>query len=236
MGRAAGKKGPGRDPVSQAIEDLKQLAGFGSDDDGSDPGVRRQEGIGEPRDIPGGLNHLANPPVQQQAVPRPEPEWRFRQSMLAHGVPPDEAGRHDRDPRLSGGQRGQAAAEKIAPRVSPVPVYIVESEGGPSSIRRAFPRSVTCPASTSAEPIRVAGRNPDRVKISLLNEDTATDIRFATNLTALSAGTGALLPWPGNSYLTLETQDEIYAIGATGSGTPKLSIVEVFAADAADAR
>jgi len=235
MGRAAGKRSP-RDPVSQAIEDLKQLAGLGAGDDGSDPGVRRQEGIGEPRDIPGGQNHLANPPVKQQAVPRPEPQWPYRQSMLAHGVPPDEAGRHDRDPRLSGGQRGQAPQEKIAPRVSPVPVYIVESEGGPSSIRKASPRSVTCPASTSAEPVRVCGRNPDRVKISLLNEDTSTDIRFATNLAALSAGTGALLPWPNNSYLTLETQGELYAIGATGSGTPRLSIVEVFAADVEDAR
>jgi len=235
MGRAAGKRSP-RDPVSQAIEDLKQLAGLGAGDDGSDPGVRRQEGIGEPRDIPGGLNHLANPPVKQQAVPRPEPQWPYRQSMLAHGVPPDEAGRHDRDPRLSGGQRGQAPAEKIAPRVSPVPVYIVESEGGPSSIRRAYPRSVTVPASTSAEPVRVCGRNPDRVEIRLLNEDTATDIRFATNLSALAAGTGALLPWPCNSYVSLPTQDELYAIGATGSGTPKLSIVEVFAADTQDAR
>jgi hypothetical protein len=221
--------------VSAALDDIRRIIGADGED-GTEPGVRRQEGIGEPRDIPGGLNHLANPPVKHQTVPVPEPEWPYRQSMLAHGVPPDEHGRHDRDPRLSGGQRGQAPAAKLAPRVSPVPVYIVESEGGPSSIRRAFPRSVTCPASTSAEPIRVCGRNPDRVKISLLNEDTATDIRFATNLTALSAGTGALLPWPANTYLTLETQDEIYAIGATGSGTPRLSIVEVFAADTQDAR
>ena len=109
-------------------------------------------------------------------------------------------------------------------------MFIVEGHD-PGIIRSASPRSVTVPASTAAEPVRVCGRSTARTEIRLLNEDTATDIRFATNLAQLAAGQGALLPWPSNTYLALPTQGEIYAIGSTGSGTPKLSIIEVFEED-----
>ncbi len=205
MSRAAGKHGP---------RERGQLA---------------EEGIGDPRDIPGGRNHVANPEADRQAVPVPEPEWPYRRALLAHGVDPDEAGRTFRDPRLHGGQRGAPVLDApVPPGESPVPVYIVERAGGRRVIRTAYPRSVQCPASTAAEPVRVCGANENRVELSLLNEDTATDIRFAENPGALAAGTGALLPWPGNSYQRLRTQGEIYAIGATGAGTPRLSVIEVF--------
>ena len=55
-----------------------------------------------------------------------------------------------------------------------------------------------------------------------------TNIRIATNLAQLAAGQGALIPWPLNSYTALPTQGELYAIGSAGSGTPRLSIIEVF--------
>ena len=196
-------------------------------------GERRGEGIGDGYDNaaqrlgPGGQRHLANPPVTHGPVPVPAREWPYRRANLAHGVPPDGA-HYERDPRITGGQRGQAKPTQPAARQTPVPVYMVEGYDGPGVIRSASPRSIQVPASTGAEPVRVCGRAPGRIKISLLNEDTATDIRFATNLAALASGQGALLPWPSNSYLTLETQGELYAIGASGSGTPRLSIVEVF--------
>lgn len=223
MSRAAGKHGP-----RQVLEDLIDATGL-VDTGGPTEGQLREEGVGEPREIPGGKNHLANPPLTHPPVPVPEQEWPYRRAVLAHGVPPDEAGRNYRDPRLTGGQRGKPArTEQPAPRATPVPVYIVEGEAGPGVVRSAFPRSVQCPASTSAEPVRVCGRNENRVEVLILNEDTATDIRFAANLSALAAGTGALLPWPSNSYVRLRTQDELYAIGATGTGTPRLSVIEVF--------
>lgn len=220
MSRAAGKRTP-------RWVGLDELLGAAMPEAPSE-GERHEEGIGDERDIPGGLNHLGNPPVKTQAVPVPASKWPYRRADLAHGVPP-EGHMHERDPRLTGGQRGQAKVTPAgAAKQSPVPVFIVENEGGPGVIRSASPRSITVPASTAAEPARVCGRAPGRIKISLLNEDTATDIRFATNLVTLAAGSGALLPWPNNSYLTLETQGELYAIGATGSGTPRLSIIEVF--------
>jgi hypothetical protein len=223
MSRAYGKRTPrGQEPVLEPGGPLDQAGRDAPDTEG----VRAEEGIGPARDIPGGLNHLANPPVKVQPVPVPEHQWPFRRALLAHGVPPDGQA-YDRDPRLAGGQEGRAKVTEPAPLQTPVPVYIVTG-GDPGVIRSAWPRSVQCPASTTGVPIRVCGRNPNRVEVRMLNEDTATDIRFATELSAIAAGTGALLPWPANSYLVLETQDEIYAIGATGSGTPRLSIVEVF--------
>ena len=229
MGRAQ-RKTPRRDPgdwVANLVADLipgAELAGGGGE------GQRREEGIGEPRDIPGGLNHRANPPVEHEKAPFKDPGWQYRRANLAHGVPPDEAGYYERDPRLSNNQHGggHAALHHEVSRPSPVPVYLVEGEEGGRVRREVALRSITCPASTAAEPARVCGRNESRVEIRLLNEDTATDIRFAPTLAALAAGTGALLPWPGNTYLALPGQGELFAIGATGAGTPRLSIIETY--------
>ena len=224
MSRAAGRKGTGRDPIAEIVDAL----GFGGlKPDEETAGEREEQGIGPDREIPGGLNHLGNPPVQRQAVPVPESLWPYYRDDLAHGVEPDGKA-YDRDPRLSGGQHGAPPETKITPRQNPVPVYLVEQDGGPGTIRSASPRHITCPASTNAEPARICGKNPYRVEVRLLNEDTATDIRFAQRPSDLTGGGGALLPWPANTYLSLPTQDELYCIGATGAGTPLLSIVEVF--------
>ena len=64
--------------------------------------------------------------------------------------------------------------------------------------------------------------------LAALSPFTATDIRIATNLAQLAAGQGALIPWPLNSYTAFPTQGELYAQGATGGGTPRLSVIEVF--------
>lgn len=233
MGRSQGRKGTGRDPIAALVNDL-----LGGGNAPPTEGEQRQAGEGEhsghgvyqgdPRDIPGGKQHIANPPVKQQRGYSKPVEDPYRNALLAHGVLPD-GNVMDRDPRLSGGQRVvRPEYEKIVPEQHPVPVFIVEGTASPGVIRQAAPRSVTCPASTSAEPIRVASMNPRRIRIGLLNEDTATNIRFATGLSELAAGTGALLPWPTNSYTWLETQGEIWAIGDTNnaSGTPRLSIIE----------
>ena len=236
MSRAQGKRTPrwvGLDELLDGSGGVQRPDGPHAGQDPADTGgEKREEGIGDGYDYaaermpPGGQNHLGNPPVTRQPVPVPDREWPYRRANLAHGVPPDGK-HHDRDPRLSGGQRGQARTEPAPPRQTPVPVYIVEGHDS-AVIKSASPRSITCPASTSAEPVRVCGRDQRRVEIQILNEDTATDIRFATNLAPLAAGNGALLPWPSNSYVTIKTQGELSAIGASGSGTPRLSIIEVF--------
>lgn len=202
MSRAHGRRGTGRTPDPQ----------YGSFDKG----------------IPGGIRHVdANAPAGQQEPAVAEPLDEFR-GMMAHGVPPLDVGHYNREMAEHARHPYKPRYEDLPPAASPVPVYIVEGTAAPGVIRGAYPRSITCPASTSAEPARLCGRNPDRVEIRLLNEDTATDIRIAADLAALAAGTGALLPWPSNTYLAIPTQGELWAIGATGSGTPRLSIIEIF--------
>jgi hypothetical protein len=229
MSRAQGKH-PQRGVIERLIDELT-----GDGDKPLTEGERAQLGIGEPRDIPGGKNHLANPPVKTETVPVPAREYPYSNAILAHGVEP-EGHMHTRDPRLTGGQTAETPKYVKPPVVaSPVPVFIVEGSEGAKILRTASPRFITCPAATSGVPVRVAGKNPDRVEIRLLNEDTATDIRFALSPGDLSLDVensvisgGGLIPWPCNSYLSLPTQDELYAIGKSGSGTPKLSIIEVY--------
>jgi len=201
-------------------------------------GEERELGIGEERDIPGGAvarPHLSNPPVQRQAVPVPERQWPYDKSLLAHGVDPREHGINDKTVHAAprGGGPGRYDAAPLVPEAHPVPVYIVERGSAGDKLRTASPRHITCPASTAAETARVCGANPRRIRIGLLNEDTATDIRVAAapgDLTSPQSGPlgGALIPWPANSYTWLETQDELFAQGASGSGTPRLSIIEEF--------
>lgn len=235
MSRAAGRTG-----ANNPRQELAEVDFPGTEDEQKQTrGLEEQEGAGQPsegrgweRGIPGGRNHIANTPVRQQAVPVPATEWPYYNGLLAHGVPA-EGHMHVRDPRLHGGQRGRAPVPAAPPEQTPVPVFIVEGRVSPV-VRTASPRHIQVPASTAAEPARVVGRNPNRVEVRLLNESTTTDIRLAVSpgdLTQSAAGGvlgGALLPWPCNSYLSFDTQDELYAQGATGSGTPLLSIIEIF--------
>ncbi len=206
MSRAAGKHGP---------RSRGQLA---------------EEGIGDPRDIPGGRNHLANPEVSRETVPVPETEWPYRRALLAHGVDPDEAGRTFRDPRLSGGQRGAPVLDApVPPGESPVPVYIVERAGWPRPQAYVDARHLTVPAA-SGEPVMVCPANPARSLVQLLNEDSSHNVRFgrledlqydAQN--AVITG-GARLPSGASGYTILRTQDALYAISETSS-TVTISVV-----------
>ena len=177
-------------------------------------------------DLPGGKGHTVNAPTPHTR-PAVKPE-RPADYHKYHGVPSDNE--QYEAPEADVGRVPKAAP---VPKVSEaVPVYIVESTAA-RVLRTASPRHVICPASTAAEPVRVCGQDSRRVQIGLLNEDTATDIRIGAARGDLGPGPGgalggALIPWPANSYTWLETQDELYAIGALGSGTPKLSIIEVF--------
>jgi hypothetical protein len=106
----------------------------------------------------------------------------------------------------------------------PVPVRIVQEV--PRTIRTSTARNFTCTAA-GGEPVRLCPIDPNRVSVKILNEDTASNIRFAHLPGELAGGGGALLPWPGNSYVEIATQDELWAVSAD-TGTPKISVVQVF--------
>jgi hypothetical protein len=177
-------------------------------------------------DLPGGKGHTVNA-ATPHTRPAVKPE-RPADYHKYHGVPSDNEGYSPPEPGI-----GTMPRPWPEPKISDaVPVYIVEGVQA-RVIRSASPRHIICPASTAAEPALVCGQDQRRVRIGLLNESTNTDVRIGMAPGELVAGPGgalggALVPWPCNSYLWFETQDSLYAQGATGSGTPLLSVIEVF--------
>jgi hypothetical protein len=110
----------------------------------------------------------------------------------------------------------------------PIPVFLVEDHNR-NMVRSAAPHHIRVPGNT-ADPVRLCGRDPSRTVVMVLNESTAQDVRFAQTLRDLTNGGGALLPWPSNSYLKIETQDELYALSTSGTAAT-VSIIPVFEKD-----
>lgn len=216
MGRAHGKHTPRQPTYDPDTPEGREIGRTG-----------RQEG--PKSDIPGGINHLKNEPTVRQKVPITTPGIEYA-GIMAHGVPPYPITTEDRATAERGGPNHVKTTppkyQKLPDPVTPVPVFIVEEAGGENTFRSSAPHHFTVPANTS-DPVRVCGRDLTRSRLLLLNEDTATNIRFAQTPGDLVAGGGALLPWPTNSYLTLQTQDEIWVLSA-GTGTPLISVIQEF--------
>jgi hypothetical protein len=200
-----------------------------------DSGEGREMGMsdrmqGYPSPIPGGKVHLVNAETMREKIPVPDSEPEIT-DLNAHGVQPGtstsrERAEIERGPNTIHERTPPRRPSVASKRPEPVPVYIVEDASPGSVLRANAPRHFTLPAA-GGEPQRLVGKDRNRVRVLLLNESTSSDIRFAATLTDLTGGGGALLPWPNNSYLTLETQDELYAISAD-SGTPAISIISEF--------
>lgn len=207
--------------------------------DSYDPGPGSPEGnaIGESEltdpagsPIPGGQNHIVNYETVRQHVPSAPapPEY---DGMMAHGVPAE--------PRNEAMQRAaERGTSRQPPRIAPepvpqlppaVPVYIVEEAGKPRVVRSANPGKITVPNNAS-DPYLVCGRNPNRVRIGLLNEDSTTDVRFGKRAAEVTNGAGALLPHAQSSYLWLETQDELHALTISSTLSVVVSVIEEYEA------
>lgn len=183
---------------------------------------------GAPSPIPGGRVHVSNAQTMRQAVPVPDSRAEVK-DLNAHGVEPDTHTARDRADAM----RGPNAPKQPhipayeTPVSGPVPVPVRVVEDGRRQVRRTSSlRHITMQASTG-EVVRICGADPNRTRIMLLNESTSSNIRLGQKPGDLVNGLGALLPWPGNSYVTFVTQDELWGISAD-SGTPVLSIVMEF--------
>lgn len=225
MGRAEGRHGAPRQgtPPPQDVP-------------GDDPRISaedRQIGAssrmqGYPSPIPGGKVHITNAPSVRTTPPIPDARPEYHDAN-AHGVDPGSATTRDRAEVMRGPNTVHKDAPKppksghVPDRPVPVPVYIVEEGSTEETFRTNAPRHITLNASTG-EPLQLVGRDRNRSRVLLLNESASSDIRFAQAPSDLTGGGGALLPWPSNSYLTLYTQDTLYAISAD-SGTPKISVI-----------
>lgn len=224
MNRASGRK---RVRPGEVVDGVNR--------DSYDPGPNTGEGdaIGESEltdpagsPIPGGQNHIVNYETKAHPVPSPAPPPAY-DGMMAHGVPAEPRSEAMQIAAERGtGRKGPAPqVEQARQRPPAVPVYLVETEGGPRVIRSASPQNVTVPNSASDAKL-IAGINPRRGRLGLLNEDGTTDVRFAKNQAGLVNGAGALLPHAQSSYLWLETQDELYAVTSSATLTVKISVIE----------
>lgn len=193
---------------------------------------------GTPSPIPGGRPHLKNAPAIRHTVPTPASDPEIGKGN-AHGVIP---GSHTNEERAEA-MRGPNTVHATMPRPQhqikvdrphPIPVFVVES-GEDDVVRSAAPHSITVPGNGN-DPARVCGRDKTRRYVQLLNESTAQDIRIAqrpSDLQVNASGAtygGALLPWPQNSYLKIDTQDDLYVV-STSSTASTLSIIQVFERD-----
>lgn len=144
----------------------------------------REFGVPE-ADVPGGKTHLVNPQaVPETPAPRPE---RPADSHKYHGVKPLDNGGYDTPPD---------ATEERAPRPAPephlsdaVPVFITEGPGSERKIRRLITEGPVTLAAGTTDPVRLADRDPDRVKLWVCNEtEGAAD---SAPVTAQGTFTGA---------------------------------------------
>lgn len=184
---------------------------------------------GHPSPIPGGRPHVSNAPAVRHTVPVPPSDPEIGMGN-AHGVVP---GSHTNAERADA-ERGPNTVHQTMPRPHPhhaaegphpIPVYVVENARD-DVLRSAAPHNISVPGNTD-QPVRLCGRDSGRSLVMLLNESTAQDVRFAQRPSDLNNGGGALLPWPTNSYLKIETQDELYALSTSGTAAT-VSIVQVF--------
>lgn len=182
---------------------------------------------GHPSPIPGGAKHTSNAPAIRHTVPTP-PSDREIGMGNAHGVVPGSHTNADR----AAMQRGPNDVHPPRPqhierpeRPRPIPVYVVEDHSD-EVIRSGAPRSITVPAA-GADPVRLCGQDARRTEVMLLNESTTTDVRIAQRPSDLNNGGGALLAWPNNSYLTIKTQDHLFAVSATATAAA-VSVIQVF--------
>ena len=198
------------------------------------PDTPEGDGIGasarmtaDPSPIPGGRIHLENEATVRQRTPVPDSPPEIK-DLNAHGVQPGDHTARERAEFM----RGPNGIKPIRPAYDapavepvPVPVRIVEARS-PRVVRSSSHRKISLQASTG-EPVRLCGQDANRVNILILNESSSSNVRFAQTPRDLINGGGTLLPWSSNSYIKLETQDELYAISAD-SGTPAVSVIQEF--------
>lgn len=218
MSRGNGKHSPRTPEIPEVDPDSRMGHELGMS--------RRTQGVPSP--IPGGRQHIQNAPVVRQKTPVPDAKPEIT-NLNAHGVPHGSATSRERAEVMRGPnsvhQRHQKPPPAQVERPSPIPVYVVQDEHK-DVIRAAFPHTFTVPGNTGNDPVRICGRDPGRTEVMILNESTAHNIRIAQRPSDLNNGGGALIPWPSNSYVTIKTQDELWAISADSTAA-QVSVIQV---------
>ena len=181
-------------------------------------GEGREIGLDD-REIPGGLEHLANPetPATKPVVPA----TRYFKKSNDHGVPADQPDvPYDRP---VAGKITAVPPVPLPPEDSAVPVYLVEAPGKGKVRREVTAEQVTVPGNAS-DPVRLCSVDPDRVMVSLLVNDVANDVVISEQPSTIIEGRGAILPHTAVSYKELTTQGDLWALSTVAAGV-KVSVI-----------
>ena len=146
---------------------------------------------------------------------------------MDHGV---YAPAHHHEREGMSASRTDAPKDKPPAKVTPVPVYVVSGDEGSRPVTSIATQRITL-TGIGGEPTRIAPQDLSRVRVRLLNEDAAYDIRFSATVAELmqDAGTalpvgGAFLPHGMTTYLEVHCQSALWAI-CTTAHTPVLSVI-----------
>jgi hypothetical protein len=168
-------------------------------------------------DIPGGLRHKVNPETTPaktaQKQLRPADEHKF------HGVPPMDFGPYAGVPGVEDDKPPRPEPE---PKISDaVPVYQVEGPGHRRMIRKLITEGPQAIAAGTVDPVRIADRDPHRVKFWICNETTASGagaagpgVRIGDWETAADLR-GLLIP--AATIKDFVTQDSVYLTNQSGT-------------------
>lgn len=183
---------------------------------------------GAPSPIPGGRNHILNAQVFRQTPEAPNPaDFTDQPYQNAHGVAPTSHNGATRA-QLVRGKRAEEMPDTyytdVERPVRPIPVYVVEEQTQNQVYRAATAKQMKAPA--GADPAPICGRDPERIQVLLLNEDTNA-VRIAQTVADLGSNGGAILPASMTSYLRLPSQDHLYAYSPVGSAIT-LSVIQIF--------
>ena len=174
----------------------------------------REFGVPE-ADLPGGKPHVVNP--ETHVTPPHAPPERPADYHKYHGVPSDNGEYETPDPEVT-----RAARPVPLPKVTDaVPVYITERADGARSIRALFTEGPVTIANNTVDPVRIADRDPDRVRFWICNEATASAAGASGPGVRIgdweTTGDGRGLLIPAATIKDFDTQDSLYLINTSGT-------------------
>lgn len=168
-------------------------------------------------DIPGGLRHKVNP--EAKPAKTAEKQLRPADEHKYHGVPPIDFGPYEDVPGVEHDKPVKPAPE---PKFSEaVPVYQVQGPGHQRKIRKLITEGPQTIAAATVDPVRIADRDPDRVKFWICNETTASGAGAAGpgvrigDWETIADNRGLLIP--AATLKDFITQDSVYLTNQSGT-------------------
>lgn len=168
-------------------------------------------------DIPGGLRHKVNPETAPEKTAakqlRPADEHKY------HGVPPMDFGPYEDVPGVEHDKPPRPEPEPVISEA--VPVYIQAGPGHKRKIRKLITEGPQVIPNAITDPVRIADRDPDRVKFWICNETTASGAGAAGpgvrigDWETCADNRGMLIP--AATLKDFITQDSVYLTNQSGT-------------------